>query len=84
MTWRFIRIQNEEIWISGELNTLVQCMFNSYSKPEGALAETFDVQEIPNGQTHMAIAVAEQNKKLKRFYWWNVKTINTRLRKYMV
>ncbi len=24
MTWRFIHIQNEKMWISGELNTLVQ------------------------------------------------------------
>ncbi len=58
MTGRFIRIQNEEMWISGEPNTLVQYMFHSYSKPEGALEQKL----LTYGQTHTAIAVAEDNK----------------------
>ncbi len=45
----------------------------SYSKPEGALAQKNVWRAY--GQTHRAIAVAELNKKQKRFYWWNVKTI---------
>ncbi len=57
MTWCFIRIQNEEI-------TLVQYMFHSYSKPEGALGQKL----LTYGQTHTAIVVAELNKKQKRFY----------------
>ncbi len=36
----------------------------SYSKPEGALAQTL----MTYRQTHTAIAVAELNKKQKRFY----------------
>ncbi len=72
MTWRFIHIQNEEMWISGELNTLVQCLFNSYSKPEGALAQKLltygqTIDCIKTGQTHTAILVAELNKKQKHF-----------------
>ncbi len=38
-------------------------MINSYSKPEGALAQKL----LTYGQTHTAIAVAELNKKQKRF-----------------
>ncbi len=69
MTWRIIRIQNEEILISGELNTLVQCMFHTRS--QRALSRRNFWRAY--GQTHAAIAVAELNKKQKRFYWWNVK-----------
>ncbi len=71
MTWRFIRIQNEEIWLSGELNTLVQCMFHTRSQRALSRRKFWRAY----GQTHKAIAVAELNKKQKRFYWWNVKTI---------
>ncbi len=49
---------------TGELNTLVQRMFHSYSTPEGALARKL----MMYGQTHTAIIVAELNKKQKHFY----------------
>ncbi len=53
----------------------------SYSKPEGALAQkTLDVHM---DQTHAAIAVAQLNKKQKRFLLME-REDNKRLRKYMV
>ncbi len=60
----------------GALNTLMRCMFHSYSKPEGALAQkvqngfmwevilTFDVPVNPlYGQRHAAIAKLNNKHK---------------------
>ncbi len=75
-TWRFIRIQNEEIWIWFSCSA---CFI--HTRRQRALSR----RNVWCVDTHAAIAVAELNIKQKRFFkWWNVKTINTRLRKYMI
>ncbi len=48
MTWHFIRIQNEEMWISGELNSRAVHVSFILEARGRSHVETLDVQEIPN------------------------------------